>query len=101
MNDNIIVDAKIDVELLSPKPGDYMVFYIDVGKMPPARGKEYMDRVVSSVSDDIMSDGVKKIFLARSADTGRRGSEVTTMSIEKLKDEIAGLTEIRDKYDPV
>lgn len=98
--ENVITDAKIEIELLSPKPGDYMVFYVEVGKMRPKQVAEYMSRVVEDLGDEVDIDGVKKIFLPRSSDDSRARTEVKHMTIERLREEIDATTKIREKYDP-
>mgnify|MGYP001829205952 CR=1 FL=1 len=74
------------VELLSPKPGDYLVFYIDVGKMPMSKVEEYMKRVKDHVNETIADDGIKRLYFAR---PWRGGSQVETMSIEEMRARVA------------
>ena len=74
------------VELLSPKPGDYLIFYIDVGKMRPQRAAEYLERIKSELGERIdEDDGVKHIFLAR-PELG--GTKVATMSIDEMRERV-------------
>jgi hypothetical protein len=75
---NVIDAAKIDVELLSPKPGDYLVFYVDTGKLTSTRASEHVIRVAKEFNTNSPpNDGVNRIFLSKSDSRGNRIELIT------------------------
>jgi hypothetical protein len=77
MNDAIEA-VNIEVELLSPKMGDYLVFYVDTGKMRATMASEHVMRVARQFNVNLVpNDGINRIFLSKSETRGSRIELIT------------------------